>query len=84
MRHRGQRVSLPPSEAELVRRELLAYCAKTGKNIRQISKQCGLPPGAVYDFIGYRYHSIRTIREIVEHLPLGLALEPPRIRRIDA
>ena len=81
MRHRGQRISLPPSEVELVRAELLAYCEKTGTNIRQVAARCGLPAGAVYDFVGYRYHSVRTIREIVRHLPLGLTLDPPRIRR---
>lgn len=75
MRHRGQRICLPPAEVEEVRLALLAYAETSGQTMGQIAERCELPPSSVYDFVGYRTHSIKVIKAVTENLPLDLALD---------
>ena len=81
MRHRGQRVCLPASQVEEVRTALLEYAERSGQTLGQIAMRCRLRPSTLYDFVGYRTHSIRVIGALADNLPLGVVFDRPRIRR---
>ena len=36
----------------------------------------------LYDFVGYRNHSITVVGALADNLPLGVVFDRPRIRRV--
>lgn len=82
MRYRGQRICQPASQVEVVRTALLEYAEHSSQTLGQIAERCKLRPSRLYDFVGYRTHSITVIEALTDHLPLDLVLERPQIRRV--